>query len=130
MPRWWCMLFIPRFSQVFVSCSAKAVKSCKPFRCSTWSKCYTNERQSCDSNRSATNAGSVRTSFFALGRRYDRQRTLVIHIAAVTLTSASAITIARCDPSKLQMRDGQESETRKSMVLGMRPLEVVLWFWC
>ena len=34
------------------------------------------------------------------GGRYDRQRTLVIRIAAITLASDSAITIARFRPSK------------------------------
>ena len=43
--------------------SAHAANSHKPFRSSTWKEYYTNERQSLDSNRGATNAGSVRTSF-------------------------------------------------------------------
>ena len=42
---------------------ANAVNSRKPFRMSTWNEYYTNERQSRDSNRSATNAGSTRTKF-------------------------------------------------------------------
>ena len=33
-----------------------------------------------DSNRSAMNAGPMRTNFCVLGRRYERQRTLVIQI--------------------------------------------------
>ena len=37
--------------------------SCMPFRRFTWNEYYTNERQSRDSNRSATNAGSTRTKF-------------------------------------------------------------------
>ena len=68
---------------------------------STWNEDYTNERQSRDSNRSATNAGSTRTKFCVFGGRCDRQRTLVIRIAAITLTSDSAITIARFRPSKM-----------------------------
>ena len=44
---------------------------------------YTNERQSHDSNRNATNAGSTRTKFCVFRGRYDRQRTLVIRIAAL-----------------------------------------------
>ena len=60
--------------------------------CSMWNKYYTNERQSRDSNRSATNAGSTRTEFCAFGVKYDRQRTLVIRIAAITLASDSAMT--------------------------------------
>ena len=52
------------------------------------------QRQSLDSNRSATNAGSTRTKFCGSRRRYDCQRTLVIRIAAITLASDSAITFA------------------------------------
>ena len=63
---------------------------------------YTNRRQSRDSNRSATNAESTRTKFCVFRGRYDRQRTLVIRIAAITLASDSAITLARFRPSKLQ----------------------------
>ena len=36
--------------------------------------------------------------FLCLGGRYDRQRTLAIRIAAITLASDSAITIARSSP--------------------------------
>ena len=61
---------------------------------------YTNERQSRDSNRDATNAGSTKTKFCVFRGRYDRQRTLVIRIAAITLASDSAITLARFHPSK------------------------------
>ena len=39
--------------------SANAVNSRRLFHSSTWNECYTNERQSRDSNRSATNAGSM-----------------------------------------------------------------------
>ena len=46
------------------------------------------------SNRSTRNARSMRTSFCVLGGRYDRQRTRVIRIAAITLAGSSAITIA------------------------------------
>ena len=52
----------------------------------------------CDSNRkirNATNAGSTRTKFCVFRGRYDHQRTLVIRIAAITLASDSAITMAR-----------------------------------
>ena len=59
-----------------------------------------NERQSRDPNRSTMNAVSVRTNFCVSGGGYDRQRTLAIRIAAITLTSDSAITIARFCPSK------------------------------
>ena len=57
-----------------------------------------NECQSRDSNRSTTNAGSARTKFCVFKGRYDRQRTLAIRIAAITVDSA--ITIARFRPSK------------------------------
>ena len=67
---------------------------------STWNKHYTNECQSRDSNHSATNAGSTRTKFCVFREAYDRQRTLVIRIAAITLASDSAITLARFRPSK------------------------------
>ena len=77
-----------------------AVNSRRPFRKSTWNEYYTNERQSRDSNRNATNAGSTRTTFCVFRRRYDRQRMLVIRIAAITLASDSAITLARFRPSK------------------------------
>ena len=53
------------------------------------------------SNRNATNAGSTRTKYRVFRGRYDRQRTLVIRIAAITLASDSAITIARFRPSKV-----------------------------
>ena len=43
--------------------SANAVNSRKPFCNSMWNEDYTNERQSRDSKRGTTNAGSVRTSF-------------------------------------------------------------------
>ena len=78
-----------------------AINTRKPFRNLTWNEYYTNERQSRDSNRSATNAGSTRTQFRVFRMRYDRQRTLVIRIAAITLASDSAITIARFCPSKV-----------------------------
>ena len=55
-----------------------------------------------DSHRSATNAGSsMRTKFCVFRGRYGRQRTLVIRIAAITLASDSAITLARFRPSKI-----------------------------
>ena len=49
-------------------------------------------------NRGTTNAGSMRRVCF--GGRYNRQRTLVIRIAAITLASDSTITIARFCPCK------------------------------
>ena len=64
---------------------------------------HTNKRQSRDSNRSGMNAGSARTpptKFCIFRGRYDRQRTLLIRIAAITLASDSAITLARFRPSK------------------------------
>ena len=70
------------------------------FRSSMWNEYYTNERQSRDSNRSATNAGSTRTKLCVFRGRDDRQRSLVIRITATTLTSDSAITIARFRLSK------------------------------
>ena len=60
-----------------------------------------NERQSRDSNRSTMNTGPMRTKFCVFRGRYDRHRTLAIRIAAITLASDSAITIARFRPSKL-----------------------------
>ena len=85
------------------------VNSHKPFCSSTWDKYYTNERQSRDSNRSATNAGSTSTKFCVFRGQYDRQRTLVFRIAAVTLASYSAITIARFRPSKLPRNSPRDS---------------------
>ena len=58
--------------------SADAINSRKPVRNYTWNEYYTKERQSHDSNRNATNAGSARTKFCVSGGRYDRQGTLVI----------------------------------------------------
>ena len=72
-----------------------------PFRRSTWNEHYTNERQSRDSNRNATNARSTRTKLCVLKGRYDHQQTLVIPIAAITLASDSAISLARFCPSKV-----------------------------
>ena len=43
--------------------------------------------------------------FLCFGGRYERQRALVIRIAAVTLASDSAITIARFRPSKLAVKN-------------------------
>ena len=59
-----------------------------------------NERQSRDSNRSATNVGSMRTKFCVFRGIYDCQRTLVIRISVVTLASDSATTLARFRPPK------------------------------
>ena len=47
--------------------SANAVNSRRPFCRSTWNKYYTNEHQSRDSNRSATNAGLRRPNPVFLG---------------------------------------------------------------
>ena len=63
---------------------------------------HTNERHLGDSNHSATSARSKRTKFCVFRGRYDRQRTLVIRIAATTLASDSALTLARFRPSKLR----------------------------
>ena len=49
---------------------------------------------------SATNAGSMRNKLCVFRVNYDRKRTLVIRIAAITLASDSAITLARFRPSK------------------------------
>ena len=46
--------------------------------------------------------GVYEDNFLCFGGGYDRQRTLVIPIAALTLASDSAITIARFRPSKVQ----------------------------
>ena len=43
-------------------------------------------------------------------RRYDRQRTLAIRIAAITLASDSAITLARFRPSKAPNNNKQQSQ--------------------
>ena len=78
----------------------KAVNSRRPFRSSTWNEYYTNGRQSRGSKRSAANAGSTRTNFCVFRGRCDHQRTLVIRVAAITLASDSAITLARFRLSK------------------------------
>ena len=83
-----------------LKCSVNADNSRKPFRSSTWNGYYTNESQSRDSNRSATNAGSTRTKSCVFRGRYNRQPMLLIQIAATTLASDSAMTIARFHPSK------------------------------
>ena len=54
------------------------------------------------SNRCTTNAGSMGTTFRVCGGKNDRQRTLVIRIAAITPASDAAITIARFPPSKVR----------------------------
>ena len=58
--------------------------------------------QSRDSNRSATNAGPMRTKSCVLGgdMSSNERRTLAIRIAATTLASDSAMTIVRFRPSK------------------------------
>ena len=56
---------------------------------------YTDEHQSRDSNHRAMNTRSMRTNFCAFRGRYDRQRTLVIRVAAMKFASESAITLAR-----------------------------------
>ena len=61
---------------------------------STWSECYANCN---NSNRSTTNARSMRTNFSVLE---GGQQTLVIRITAIALASDSAITIPRFRPSK------------------------------
>ena len=63
-----------------------------------WNGCYTNEHQSRDPNRSTTNAASLRTNLCVF-----RQLALVIWIAAITLASDSAMTIARFRPPKMQI---------------------------
>ena len=70
-------------------------------RRSMWNEGYTNEAQSYDPNRGTTNAGSTRTNFCVKhclegGMTANKRRTLVFWIAAATLTSDAAITIARC----------------------------------
>ena len=62
-----------------------------------------NERQSrCDSNRSTTKYRVNEDCFLCFGWRYERQQTLPIRIAAVTLACDSAITVARFRPSKVR----------------------------
>ena len=104
---------------------ANAVTSRKPFRNSTWNECSTNERQSRDSDRSTTKAGSVRTNFRVLGGRYDRQRTLAIRIAAITLASDSAITIARFRSSKApkfgEYNGSYYNHSRFNLLVCLRP---------
>ena len=68
-------------------CPANADNSPKQFGSSAWNEDYTNQRQSRDWNHSASNAGSTRTKFCVLRGSYDRQRALVIRIAARTLAS-------------------------------------------
>ena len=53
-----------------------------------------------ESQRTA-NAGSTRRKFCVFRGRYDRQRMLVIRIAAIILASDSAITLARFRPPEL-----------------------------
>ena len=84
-------------------CSATAANSHRPFRSSMWNEYDTNERQSRNSSRNATNAGPMtQDQFLCFGGRYELQRTLAIRIAAITLASDPAITIARFRPSKMK----------------------------
>ena len=83
------------------------------FAVPTWNEYCTNECQSRDSNRSARNAGSTRTKFCFLGELYDRQRMLALRIAAKTLASDSAITIARFRPSKISQLKGHTAYRRE-----------------
>ena len=92
----------------------------------TWNEYYTNECQSLDSSRSATNTGSTRTKFCVFRGNYDRQRTLVIRIASITLASDSAITLARFRPSKVCTKHRSEEPKRvvsKRVVLADVPPE-------
>ena len=60
----------------------------RPLHDSIWNEGHTNEHQSRDFNRNATNAGSTRTNqSLCPGRRYGHQRTPVIWVAAITLAS-------------------------------------------
>ena len=81
--------------------SANVANSRKPFRSSTWNECQTNERQLHDSSLQHNERRVCEDEFLCFGGRYDRQRTLAIRIAAITLASDSAITMARFRPSKL-----------------------------
>ena len=63
-----------------------------------WNKCSTSESQHQRAHWRRVNAGSEEFLCFG-GRRYDHQRTLAIRIAAITLASDSARTIARFRPS-------------------------------
>ena len=53
--------------QSLVLSEVNAVNSREPFRRSTWNQDHTNERQSRDSNRSATSAGPKRTKICVFG---------------------------------------------------------------
>ena len=87
----------------------------RPFCRSTWNEHYTNERQSHDSNRSATNAGVYedQNSVF-LGGDMTAKRTLVIRIAAIILASDSAMTLARFRPSKVRIIPTKDHPSRGS----------------
>ena len=103
-------------------CSTNTVNSRSSFRSSTWNECYANACQSRDSSRNAMNARSnMRINFSIFRGRYDRQRALGIRIAAITLASHSAITVARCRPSKLQRWVGgfQQPERAKFFRLAL-----------
>ena len=62
-----------------------------PFRSSTWNECYTNESR--HNNRRVDG-----DQFLCFRGRYDRQGTLVIRIAAITLASDLVITVAQSHP--------------------------------
>ena len=91
---------------------------CESIRANHATKCYSNERQWRDSNRSAANAGRMRTKSCVLGGRYELQRTLAIRIAAITLASDSAITIARF-PKSLELQKAKDKGLSPSDILGV-----------
>ena len=53
------------------------------------------------------------------GGRYDRQRTLVIRIAAITLASDSAITIRGFRPSKVTAENNRLLESAQACALAI-----------
>ena len=89
---------------------------------SMWNECSTNERQSHDSNRSATKRKVSKDQCLSSKERYDRQQTSVIRIAAITLASGAAI-IARFRPSK----DWSKQATRGNGAQCREDLGVRFW---
>ena len=53
--------------------------------------------------------------FLCFGKRFDRQRTLVIRIAAITLASDSAITITRFRPSMTERPRAEDGMSQKRL---------------
>ena len=79
--------------------SANTVNSRRPFRRSTWNE-NLHQRTAIARFESPVQRTVYQDQILCFRGRYDRQRTLVIRIAAMTLASDSAITLARFCPSK------------------------------